>query len=155
MSGLPLVATEMRTSLEVRFVPNSDIEKLLKFSQTVQIGFKLSGLLLDSEPGIRGAIKRRRRPMPARITFNLNAAGELEMWLNPEGRDVLVKELQGLSERWDHVHFGPKNFGEVEVSDRPYQPDDKLLMYGKILFRTDAWDAEYFPHVLDQPTPSE
>jgi hypothetical protein len=34
--------------------------------------------------------------MPARIAFNLNAAGELEIWLNPEGRDILVKELQGL-----------------------------------------------------------
>jgi hypothetical protein len=36
--------------------------------------------------------------MPARITVNLNANGELEMWLNPEGRDILFKELQGLSE---------------------------------------------------------
>jgi hypothetical protein len=26
-------------------------------------------------------------------------------------------------------------------------------MHGKILFRTDAWDAEFFPHVLDQPAP--
>jgi hypothetical protein len=92
--------------------------------------------------------------MSARITVNLNAEGEFEMWLNPEGRDILVKQLQGLSETNDHFHFGPETFGEVEVSNRPYRSDDKLLMYGKILFRTDAWDAEYFPHVQDHPAPS-
>jgi hypothetical protein len=29
--------------------------------------------------------------MAARITVNLNAKGEFEIWLNPEGRDVLVR----------------------------------------------------------------
>jgi hypothetical protein len=90
--------------------------------------------------------------MSARITVNLSAKGEFEMWLNPEGRDIVVKELQGLSETNDHFHFGPKTFSEVEVANRPYRSDDKLLMRGKILFRTDAWDAEFFPHVLDQST---
>jgi hypothetical protein len=86
--------------------------------------------------------------------MNLNAKGEFEMWLNPEGRDILIKELQGLSETNDHFHLGPETFGEIEVSNRSYRSDDKPLMYGKILFRTDAWDAEYFPHVLSQPTPT-
>jgi len=62
--------------------------------------------------------------MAARITLNLTADGELEIWLNPEGRDVLVKELQGLSERNDHFHFGPRPSGEVEVSSRTYRSDD-------------------------------
>jgi hypothetical protein len=57
--------------------------------------------------------------MPARITVNLNGKGEFEMWLNPEGRDILVKELQGLSETNDHFHLGPKTLGEVELSNRP------------------------------------
>ena len=92
--------------------------------------------------------------MPARITMNLNASGEFELWLNPEGRDALVKKLQGLSETSDHFHLGPPSVSEVEVSVRPYRSDDQLLTWGKILFRTDAWDAEYFPHVLDHPTPS-
>ena len=92
--------------------------------------------------------------MRARITVNLNAKGEFEIWLNPEGRDILVKELQELSETNDHFHLRPQSLSEVEVSDRPYRSDDQLLMYGKILFRTDAWDAEYFPHVLDHPAPS-
>jgi hypothetical protein len=90
--------------------------------------------------------------MSARITVNLSAKGEFEMWLNPEGRDIVVKELQGLSETNDHFRFGPKTFSEVEVANRPYRSDDKLLMRGKILFRTDAFDAEFFPHVLDQST---
>ena len=46
--------------------------------------------------------------MAARITVSLNAEGEFETWLNPEGRDVLVKELQELSETNDHFHLGPR-----------------------------------------------
>ena len=90
--------------------------------------------------------------MAARITPNLTADGDLEIWLNPEGRDVLVKEQQGLSERNDHFHFGPRPSGEVEVSSRTYRSDDKLLEYGKILFRPDARDAEHYPHVMGQST---
>jgi hypothetical protein len=55
--------------------------------------------------------------MAAWITVNLNAKGEFEIWLNPEGRDVLVKELQGLSETNDHFHLGrhSRRFGDVRV----------------------------------------
>jgi hypothetical protein len=88
--------------------------------------------------------------MAPRITLNLTADGELEIWLNPEGRDALVKKLQGLSERNDHFHLGPS--GEVKVSSRTYRSDDKLLEYGKVLFRPDAWDAEHYPHVMGQST---
>jgi hypothetical protein len=89
-----------------------------------------------------------------RITVNLAADGEFEIWLNPEGRDLLIKELQGLSERNDHFHLGPAQIGEVEVSSRPYRPDDQLLEFGKVLFRTDDWDRQYFPHVLDGAEPN-
>ena len=61
--------------------------------------------------------------MTARITMNLIAKGELEIWLNPEGRDILVKELQGLTETNDHFHLRPGTFGEVEVSNRPYRSE--------------------------------
>ena len=47
-----------------------------------------------------------------------DARGEFEIWLNPEGRDVLVKELQGLSETNYHFHLGPRPIGEVQVSGR-------------------------------------
>jgi hypothetical protein len=86
-----------------------------------------------------------------RITFSLTAKGDLELWLNEQGRDLLVRELQKLGERNDHFHFGHENGAELEVSSRAYRPDDKVLEYGKVLFRTDAWDEQHYPHVLDGP----
>ena len=88
--------------------------------------------------------------MSARITVNLTAKGEFEIWVNEQGRDLLVRELQHLSEKSDHFHLGPRGISEVEVSSRPYRPDDKILEVGKILFRTDAWDKQYYPHVLGE-----
>lgn len=88
--------------------------------------------------------------MSARITINLTAKGGFEIWLNEQGRDLLIQELQRLSENNDHFHFGPKPLGEVEVSSIAYRPNDKILEWGKVLFRTDAWDRRYFPHVLGE-----
>jgi hypothetical protein len=90
--------------------------------------------------------------MKPRITVDVNAHGEFEIWINEAGRELLVKKLQALSERNDHFHLGPAEIGEVEVSSCPYGPDDRILEYGKILFRTDDWDRQYFPHVLDAGT---
>jgi hypothetical protein len=90
--------------------------------------------------------------MSARITINLAADGVFEMWLNEQGRDLLVRELRHLSEKWDHFHLGPAETGEVVISSRPYRPNDKVFEYGKVYLRTDAWDKEYFPHVLDRET---
>ena len=88
--------------------------------------------------------------MKPRITLNLTASGEFEIWINEKGRDLLVQEMQRLSENNDHFHLGPVAIGEVEVSSRPYRPDDKIVEYGKVLFRTDEWDQQHFPHVLDE-----
>ena len=87
--------------------------------------------------------------MSARITINVTSGGEFELWMNAEGRDFLVRKLQQLNESNEHIHIGPKSMGDVEVSARPYRPDDKVLEWGKIMFRTDEWDREYFPHVMD------
>ena len=40
--------------------------------------------------------------MTARITINMNKEGSLEIWLNEEGRDLLVSQLQHLSKKSDH-----------------------------------------------------
>ena len=88
--------------------------------------------------------------MSARITFSLASDGELEIWLNEQGRDLLVRELQNLSEKSDHFHFGVSEGSELEVSSRAYRPDDKVLEYGKVLFRPDAWDRQHYPHVLKE-----
>jgi hypothetical protein len=90
--------------------------------------------------------------MTARITINLATNGVFEMWLNEQGRDLLVRELQHLNEQWDHFHLGPTETGDVAVSSRAYRPDDKVLECGKVYLRTDAWDKEHFPHVLNQET---
>ena len=88
--------------------------------------------------------------MAARISLDINSAGEFELWLNPEGRDLLVKELLALSETNEHFHLMPSEVpSDVEVSTRFYRPTDKLLEYGKVMFRLDEWDAKHFPHVLD------
>jgi len=50
----------------------------------------------------------------------------------------------------EHFHLMSKSApGDVAVSSRPYRPDDKILEWGKVLFRTDVWDKEHYPHVLD------
>lgn len=88
--------------------------------------------------------------MRARITISLTVTGELDIYLNEEGRDLLVRELLRLGERNDHFHFGPDDTTEIEVRSIGYRPDDKVLEYGKILFRPDAWDRQHFPHVLTE-----
>ena len=89
-----------------------------------------------------------------RITISTNAEGVLEIWINAAGRDLLVRELQHLSEASDHFHLGPEGFGgEVPVRTRPYCDGDEIIEWGKVLFRPDSWDAEHFPHVLDQSQP--
>jgi hypothetical protein len=100
-----------------------------------------------------GFIKDGRRvAMKARITINMNKGGELEIWLNEEGCDLLVRELQRLGEKNDHFHLMPENMGEVGVSNRPYRDGDTVIEWGKVMFRTEEWDARYFPHVLETST---
>ena len=88
--------------------------------------------------------------MGPRIAVNLTAGGEFEIWLNEEGRNLLVRELQALSESNDHFHLMPNDIpGDVPVSKRAYRSDDKVLEWGKIYFRTDDWDKEHYPHVME------
>jgi hypothetical protein len=83
-----------------------------------------------------------------RITLCLTTNGTLDIYLNEQGRELLVRELQHLSRDRDHFHFWPEGLGEVEVRSRPYSPSDKVIEYGKVLFRPDEWDRQYFPEVL-------
>ena len=72
--------------------------------------------------------------------------GFLEIWLNPEGRDLLVRELQSLNPKWDHVHIGWDM--EIDAEPVPYRPSDDVMEWGKIYLRPDEWDEKYFPHVM-------
>jgi hypothetical protein len=81
-----------------------------------------------------------------RITFSRTKDGFLEIWMNPEGRDHLVKELQVLRPEWDHVHVGWDL--EIDAGAVPYRPDDEVMEWGKIYLRLDEWDQKHFPHVM-------
>lgn len=84
-----------------------------------------------------------------RITFSRSQDGSLQIWLNPEGRDLLVSQLQGLSEISDHFHIMPEEMDpELPARGLPYGAGDEVIQWGKVLFRPDNWDEEYFPHVL-------
>jgi hypothetical protein len=87
--------------------------------------------------------------MKPRITINTNKSGELEIWVNEAGRDLLVKELQSLTTKNNHFHLQPEGFQEVPTQGRAYREGDQLLEWGKVLFRPDEWDRQYFPHVLE------
>jgi hypothetical protein len=84
---------------------------------------------------------------PPRITLSLAADGLFEMWLNPEGRDLLVQKLQALTIKNEHFHLGPAPVGELEVTTKAYREGDRVLEWGKVYLRTDEWDEKYFPHV--------
>jgi hypothetical protein len=87
--------------------------------------------------------------MKPRITIDFSANGELEIWLNEAGRDLLVRELGHLSEASDHFHLGPEEQGgEVPLQAQPYRKDDRIIAWAKVLYRPDKWDEEHFPHVL-------
>lgn len=90
-----------------------------------------------------------------RITFTMQRSengrpSELQVYVNPEGRDLLVKELTQLDERWDHAHLQDEKWTtDVPLQTRAYVPErEEIIDCVKILFRTDEWDAEHFPHVL-------
>jgi hypothetical protein len=82
--------------------------------------------------------------------LNLRSDGEFELWLNEEGRDLLVRELQALNEKNDHFHLMPKDWGggEIDLSIKAYRETDRIVSSGKVLFRTDDWDQTHFPHVM-------
>ena len=73
------------------------------------------------------------------------------MWMNPEGRELLVKHLTSLDRRDEHLHIGDRE--DIEVSSIPYRSDDTLIRWGKIYLRYDDWDEKYYPHVMGEYTP--
>lgn len=88
--------------------------------------------------------------MKPRITFAVTADGSLEMYFNAEGRDAFIRELSKLNERHEHFHFAPPDMeSELDVCSRAYREGDRVLDYGKVLFRTDEWDRQYYPAVME------
>jgi hypothetical protein len=89
-----------------------------------------------------------------RITFSRTKDGSLEIWLNPAGRDLLVSELQRLSEQSDHFHIMPEEMEpELPTRSQPYEDGDEVIQWGKVLFRTDEWDNGAFPSCVGRHRP--
>jgi hypothetical protein len=92
--------------------------------------------------------------MKPRVTVSVQPDGTFEIALNEAGRELLIQELAGLSREWDHFHLDHyddpalADATDVPLADEAYSPGDRVLLNGKVLFRPDDWDAEYFPHVL-------
>lgn len=87
------------------------------------------------------------------IAFTKGKDGEPEeilLYLNPEGRDLLIDELKRLDERSDHFHLQDEDWsGEVPLRMKAYVPErEQVVSAAKVMLRPDHWDAEYFPHVL-------
>lgn len=86
-----------------------------------------------------------------RITISRGKDGFFQIWLNPTGRDLLVRELQALSREHDHFHIMPEDMRpELPARNRPYEEGDEVIEWGKVLFRPDEWDKRHFPHVFDE-----
>jgi hypothetical protein len=85
-----------------------------------------------------------------RITMSVTAGGEFEIYLNDEGRSLLIQKLQSLGERNDHFHLAAWYAAEVELGKTAHRPGDKIIDAAKILFRTDESDRRHFPHVFDE-----
>jgi len=92
--------------------------------------------------------------MKARITVNVDKDGEFQIWLNAAGRDQLVAELLALSEASDHFHLGAYKGAEVEMSSVPYNDGDTIFGSGKVFFRTEDWEKQFFPHVVKETSES-
>ena len=87
----------------------------------------------------------------ARLTVQIDDA-EVILYLNPEARRRLIAELQNLDRSHDHFHvLGPEVGDELQTSQIPYDPGDRLAYSLKVCLRYDDWDAAHFPHVLEPP----
>ncbi len=78
---------------------------------------------------------------------------EVEIYLNPEARRMLIAELTKLDRTNDHFHvFSFEDWNGLQLSEIPYSPGDAPVTALKVLLRYDDWDAEHFPHVMESPS---
>ena len=87
------------------------------------------------------------------IAYTRGDGGEPDealLYVNTEGRDLLISELRHLDERSDHFHLQAEDWdAEVPLQTTPYVPHrEQTFSVAKVMLRPDHWDAEYFPHVL-------
>ncbi len=100
-----------------------------------------------SKPRITAVVKKDAEGEPA----------EVFLYLNPEERDLLVKELLHLDERCDHLHIQPEEWTvDLPLQMKVYNPEDEVVIpHVKMMYRLDAWDEKYFPHVMKDNSPRD
>lgn len=90
-----------------------------------------------------------------RITLEVSekggASGVVQLFINKEGRDLLLKELAALSEDNDHFHLFALDWGESEgsLSLKPYKDGAATAGHFKVMFRADDWDRKYYPKLFE------
>jgi len=71
--------------------------------------------------------------MADRITINIASSGVLEIWLNEEGRNLQVRELQALNQNNDRFHLMPGDVpSDIELSTRAYRPTSGDVGHSRI-----------------------
>jgi len=81
--------------------------------------------------------------------MSLTKEGQFELSVNEAGRDKLIELLKGLNRNHEHFHMAPAEFEhDCAVSEVAYRTTDRVLSWGKVLFRPDDWDREHFPHLI-------
>jgi hypothetical protein len=87
--------------------------------------------------------------MKPRITLSVSSTGQLELFVNPEGRDELVKWLLKLDAKNEHFHLGSTEYGaELDIGMVAYGQSDRVIPTAKVMLRLDEWDHKYYPHVM-------
>lgn len=90
------------------------------------------------------------------ITIEVPNAGnpeEVFVYLNPEGVEQLISDLQNLSEKRDHFHLFSEDWGGDDLSTEKYDAKATTVKHLKVMFRLDEWDEKYFPHVMLKDAP--
>ncbi len=90
-----------------------------------------------------------------RITLEVSekggASGVVQLFLNKEGRDFLLKQLGALSENNDHFHLFAPEWGESDepLSLKPYEDGAATAGHLKVMFRPDEWDKKHYPKLFE------
>jgi len=94
-----------------------------------------------------------RPRMTVQVGSGSGLDSEVEIYLNPEARRILIAELTKLDRTNDHFHvFSFDDSNGLQLSEIPYSTGDMPVCALKVLLRYDDWDAEYFPHVMEPPS---
>jgi hypothetical protein len=89
-----------------------------------------------------------------RITLQVEEGGGpsgiVEVFLNEEGRALLLDKLTALSKTNDHFHMFAPQWGwpDGPLKLTPYDKNKSTAGHLKISYRPDEWDQEFFPAVI-------